>query len=153
LRDQEGRNMKNYIFALLVIMCLASSKEKRETGPQAIHYGEDVCERCKMIISDKRFAAQYITKRGEAKKFDDIGCMIDELKEGKNSGYRVLAIYVTDYDTGEWIDAGGAYYLRNTELKTPMGYGIAAFGSEESLRSNRFFKGGQELGRLDDLLK
>ena len=145
--------MRYYITALLVILCISACKEEKYTGPQAIHFGEDVCLRCKMIISDKRFAAQYITERGEASKFDDIGCMIDELKEEKKSGARVLAIYVTDYVTGEWIDAGSAFYIRNSEIKTPMGYGIAAFASEESMRSSRFFKDGQEHGRLEELLK
>jgi copper chaperone NosL len=145
--------MRCYITTLLVILCFSACKEEKYTGPQAIRYGEDVCLRCKMIISDKRFAAQYITERGEASKFDDIGCMMDELKEEKKSGVGVLAVYVTDYGTGEWIDAGSAFYIRSPEIKTPMGYGIAAFGSEESMRSSRFFEGSREHGRLEELLK
>lgn len=142
-----------YLLILLVLLGFVACKEKRDTGPQIIHYGEDVCERCKMIISDKRFAAQYIPQRGEAKKFDDIGCMMESLGEEKKDGGGVLAVYVTDYVTGEWIDGGKAFYLENTELKTPMGYGIAAFGNEESMRASPFYKDGQALGGIDDLQK
>lgn len=142
-----------YLLIPLVLLGFAACKDKIDTGPHIIHYGEDVCERCKMIISDKRFAAQYITESGEAKKFDDIGCMMGALKEKNKDGGGVLAVYVTDYVTGEWIDGGKAFYLKNTELKTPMGYGIAAFGNEESMRASPFYKDGRALGGIDDLQK
>ena len=128
---QEGRIMK-YMLILLVLMGLTACRDKIDTGPHAVHYGEDVCERCRMIISDKRFAAQFITESGEAKKYDDIGCMMDGLKDARGRG-EVLAIYITDYNTGEWIEAERLFISRTAELKTPMGYDIAAFGNEESM--------------------
>jgi copper chaperone NosL len=74
-----------YMLVLLLLMGLTACRDKIDSGPHAVHYGEDVCERCRMIISDKRFAAQFITRNGEAKKYDDIGCMI-ETKSGETRG-------------------------------------------------------------------
>ncbi|UCC51087.1 MAG: hypothetical protein JSV68_18550, partial [Anaerolineaceae bacterium] len=39
--------------------------------PPQIVYGQDVCERCGMIISEEKFAAAYWTAGGEARRFDD----------------------------------------------------------------------------------
>jgi copper chaperone NosL len=104
-----------------------------------------------MIISDKRFASQYITLSGEARKFDDIGCMTGDLKEAGKRGESPLAVYVADYGTGEWIEAGKAYFLQNGELKSPMGYNIAAFGSAGEMSASPFYKDGKALGGFGEL--
>ena len=142
-----------YMLILLALAGLTACKDKIDTGPRIVRYGEDVCERCRMIISDKRFAAQYIGESGEAKKFDDIGCMIDDLKDAEKRGESALAVYAADYGTGEWLDAGKAFYLRNGELKSPMGYNIAAFGSVEEMSASPLYKGGKALGVLSGLMK
>ena len=142
-----------YILVLLILAGLAACGDKTDTDPRTVHYGEEVCERCKMIISDKRFAAQYITSSGESKKFDDIGCMIDDLKEAGERGVSPLAVYTADFGTGEWLDAGKAFYLENSELKSPMGYNIAAFGSGEDMNASPFAKDGKAPGGFNDLMK
>lgn len=142
-----------YVLALLLLAGLAACGDKTDTGPRTVHYGEEVCERCKMIISDKRFAAQYITEKGESKKFDDIGCMIDDLKEAGERGGSLLAVYIADFGTGEWLDAGKAFYLENGEFKSPMGYNIAAFGSGEAMNASPFNKNGKALGGFGELIK
>lgn len=142
-----------YILVLLLLAGLGACRDRIDTGPRTVHYGEEVCERCKMIISDKRFAAQYITEKGESKKFDDIGCMVDDLKEAGKRGETPLAVYVAGFGTGEWLDAGKAFYLQNSELKSPMGYNIAAFGSGEEMNASPLHKNGKALGRFNDLMK
>ena len=142
-----------YILVLMMLAGLAACGDKIDTGPRTVHYGEEVCERCKMIISDKRFAAQYITSSGESKKFDDIGCMIGGLKEAGERGESPLAVYIADFGTGEWLDAGKALYLENSELKSPMGYNIAAFGSIEEMSASPFAKDGKAPGGFNDLMK
>ncbi len=140
-----------YMLILLLLLGFTACRDRIDTGPHAVHYGEDVCERCRMIISDKRFAAQFITGRGEAKKYDDIGCMADDLKDARKRGETPLAVYISDYNTGEWLDAGKAFYLQNSELKSPMGYNIAAFGSGEDMNASPLYKNGKALGGLDAL--
>ncbi len=142
-----------YLLILLAVLFFTACRDKIDTGPQAIRYGEDSCGRCGMIISDKRFAAELIDQKGEAVKFDDVGCMADYVKGGENEGTKPLAMYVTDFGTGEWIDAGKAFYLLNPELKSPMGYNIAAFGSAEAMSASPFREGGKEAGGFGDLVK
>jgi len=140
-----------YMLILLLFLGFTACRDRIDTGPHAVHYGEDVCERCRMIISDKRFAAQFITGRGEAKKYDDIGCMADDLKDARKRGETPLGVYISDYNTGEWLDAGKAFYLQNSELKSPMGYNIAAFGSGDEMNASPLYKNGKALGGLDAL--
>ena len=142
-----------YMLILFVLLGFTACKDKIDTGPHAVRYGEDVCERCKMIISDKRFAAQFITEGGEAKKYDDTGCMVEDLKDAEKRGEKTIAVFVSDYNTGEWLDAGKAFYLANGELKSPMGYNIAAFGSVEELNASPLSKTGKALGGLGELKK
>ncbi|HET7290196.1 MAG TPA: nitrous oxide reductase accessory protein NosL [Thermodesulfobacteriota bacterium] len=141
------------LLILLVVLSFTACRDNIDTGPHVIHYGEDVCERCKMIISDKRFAAELVDQKGEALMFDDVGCMADYMKGSEKEGAKPLAMYVTDFSTGEWIDAGKAFYLLNPELKSPMGYNIAAFGSSEAMKGSPFREGGKEAGGFGDLVK
>jgi copper chaperone NosL len=93
-----------------------------------IHYGEDICDACGMIISDPRFAAATLveSEAGPAPlRFDDIGDLIEYHAARPEEG--VLAWYVHDYDSQEWLDARQAYFVRAADLPSPMGHGIAAF--------------------------
>ncbi len=48
-------------------------------------YPEDMCSRCKMAISDKRFAGEILSGDGSVRKFDDLGCMFGVLREGSDA--------------------------------------------------------------------
>jgi copper chaperone NosL len=101
--------------------------------PPAIVYGEDVCAQCGMIISDARFASAMWVQgdRGpESLIFDDIGDLL--AYEEANPGLQVLARYVHDYDTEEWIRADSAVYVSSRDIQSPMGHGLAAFYDAES---------------------
>jgi copper chaperone NosL len=142
-------------YALILFMALsmfACGDSKPPAGPAEVHYGEDVCDRCKMIISDQRFAAQYVMNDGRVKKFDDFGCMAAEL--GNDGGKdEVGGIYVTDFATGSWLDARKAHYLKSPDIASPMGYGIAAFGSLEALKSDTQYRPGAEISGFDDIME
>ena len=44
-------------------------------GPHVIRVGIDICNECRMLVSDARFGAQVITKTGKTLTFDSIECM------------------------------------------------------------------------------
>ncbi len=92
--------------------------------PPEIRYGEDVCDRCLMIINEARYAAAYVTADGEARRFDDIGGMVASIDEAAED---VAVFWVHDYDTEEWLKADEAFYVESDDLVTPMGFGIVAF--------------------------
>jgi copper chaperone NosL len=105
---------------LLLIGCATSRVEPVPLAP------EDMCDYCRMIISEKRYAAEFINSEGQAFKFDDIGCMANFIRS-KGNTTKVVARFVMDFDSRQWIKADDAYYVRSPELTTPMNGGIIAF--------------------------
>lgn len=114
------------IIALLLAACGADANA--EPVPPEIHYGEDICEFCGMIVSEERFAAGYITANGQEEIFDDIGDMVQSRLQ--NAG-EAKAIFVHDYDEHTWIKAETATYVLSENLPTPMLSGLAAFASAD----------------------
>ncbi len=99
-----------------------------ETGPKEVKWDRDICDRCRMVLSDPHFAAEvrYFPegKRSKVAKFDDVGCAALWLEEQLWKDDIKTEIWVTDHRTKEWIDARTATYVsKNT---TPMEYGLGA---------------------------
>ena len=84
-----------------------------------------------MIISDSRFAAAALPERGEAILFDDIGELL-KYRQDHPQNYR--ALYVNDYIEKAWLRAEDARYLESPQLRSPMGWGLAAFVDEAAAR-------------------
>jgi copper chaperone NosL len=112
---------------------------------------EDMCAYCKMAISEKRYAAELIDDEGQAFKFDDIGCMVNFIKSRKNTT-RIVAHFVMDFDERQWTKAEDAYYVRSSELTTPMNGGIIAFKDQAKAKEavDRYHG---KLIRFEDLFK
>jgi copper chaperone NosL len=140
------------IFSIL-LFSIISCKNESETKPVEILYGQDICERCKMIISEKAYSAEYILPGGEARKFDDIGCMIRFQNEEETNRNKILAQYVRDYNTGDWIDATTAHFVSSKAIITPMGHGLAAFKDKESARRLARNLDGTVFSNPDELYK
>ncbi len=133
--------MKRYAWLplLLTITILFTACTARSAAPAAptIHFGEDMCSDCGMIINDPRFAAAYAAQQGEGSYqtfiFDDIGDMLHHMQQ--NLTLTGAGWWVHDYNSEEWIDATAAFYVVGEEIKTPMNHGIAAFAEEEAANS------------------
>ncbi len=129
---------KSNIFILSTIMLLVIflGCEKKTTGTlEKMHWDRDMCERCKMAISERKFAVQVINpKTRRAYKFDDIGCAILWFDEEKIPWKNKTKIWITDAKTGEWIDARSAIYTDDSI--TPMAFGFAAY-TNQSVPKNR----------------
>ena len=101
--------------------------------PPEIVYGEDVCFRCGMIISDERFAAALVVEKAandyEQFVFDDAGEMFAYAAEDADRS-RIVRWFVHDYNSREWIDATTAWFVIADSLHTPMGFGVAACAEE-----------------------
>lgn len=116
------------VFFLLIFLTACANSASAEPVPPTIHYGEDVCEFCNMIISDEHHAAGYLTEDGQQHIFDDIGDMfLNHLQKSD----KVTAFFVHNYETKTWIRAEKAVYVQSSNLFTPMFSGLAAFDSAE----------------------
>lgn len=117
-------------FVLLIVFLLVACGGNANASPvpPQIHYSEDVCEFCGMIVSEERFAGGYITPDGQEHIFDDIGDMVQAHLQ--NDG-NIAATFVHDYNEHAWIKAETAYYVQNKDFPTPMLSGITAFSQQE----------------------
>jgi len=123
----------SFLFLLTVFSIFSfSGCEKKPIGTvEEMHWDRDMCERCKMAISERKFAAQIIDpKIGKVYKFDDIGCALLWMEETGLPWKEKAVIWVTDAKNGEWINARAAKYVYGAI--TPMAYGFAAY-SEKTL--------------------
>lgn len=118
--------MRTWLVLFLLPMILLGCNEP-ETGPVKIHFDRDMCERCRMIISDRGYAAQVRGGPGhKAYKFDDIGGAAIWLNEKPWANDPKTEIWVMDHSNGkDWIEARSAHFVPG--LLSPMAYGFGAY--------------------------
>ena len=147
--------MKHYLtllfmlFVLFVSLTACAETANVEPTPPAIHYGEDICEACGMIISDARYAAAYITADGEGRTFDEVaGMIITHLDKQED----VVAFFVHDYQTQDWIRGETATYVLSSDLVTPMALGLIAFDSTTNATEFMTQSGSGQLFSFEEVL-
>ncbi len=127
-----------------------------EPKPEPIRYGEDNGAYCMMTITDRRFGAELVTKKGKVYKFDSIECLAGFLLDGQVSPEEVHSLWVTDFARpGTLIRAEDALYLHGENVRSPMGMNLAAFADRAGLDAVRERTGGEVLGwdEVLDLVK
>lgn len=104
------------------------------SGPESIKYGIDNCYSCKMTISDLRYGAEIVTKKGRTYKFDDSFCMIAFLKSKALEPFQIKGIYMTNF-TGkhQLLDVDAAMMLQSDAIRGPMGGNIIAADQIDSI--------------------
>jgi len=132
------------LYSLFII--LTGCEERSKTDISKVHWDRDMCARCVMVVSDRKNTTQVKDpKTGKKYMFDDIGCTILWFKDDNISWKNQAKIWITDVNTGEWIDARTAFY--DTENITPMAYGFSAHKSKETIQK------GQEIIDFDEVSK
>ena len=90
--------------------------------------GKDACYTCKMMLMDKKFGAEVVTKKGKIYKFDDLNCLITFIRSGNEGEENIAHQVVIDFSNPEnFIETKQAYYSRSDRIKSPMSGHIAAF--------------------------
>ena len=117
-----------------VVLLLSVSLLSCSTAPQPIQLGTDVCYFCKMTISDARFGAEIVTRKGKFFKFDDAHCLLSYVHSGILDPQDIAGIYLVDFCGDHALTkVETTFLLQSEELRSPMGGNIAAFTSEDSL--------------------
>ena len=117
---------------LLFVLALLSACQKADVKPLDIVTG-DTCVRCKSPITEKHFAAEFVTRDGFVRKFDDISCMTQHAaKVGKQN---ISAYYVSDFPTQKWLNAEEAHFVQSDQISTPKNSGILAFKDEAQAKN------------------
>jgi len=116
--------ISRFIFVAIALLIMVSCG----VSPKPINYGSDGCHFCSMTIVDRQHAAEIVTKKGKAFKFDAIECMVNHLKDIDVS--IVELFLVNDFlDPSELIDAKKATFLISKDIPSPMGEYLSAFES------------------------
>ncbi len=132
LADMSAAGFAATPLAALLAGCRPSSLPE---GLAEVKWDRDVCARCSMALSDRRFAAQV---RGGPKdasfKFDDIGCVVFWLKAqpwGTDAATRIwVAAAASRGDAVQWLDAKAAQYIGGKT--SPMGYNFGAVAAPQA---------------------
>lgn len=135
---------KGTLLAALLLLAGCSTK------PQEVRYGEDQCAHCKMIITDARFAAEIVTDKGKALKFDAIECLASYLHQHPELDGESAARWVSDFNNpGNWLSAEKARYVQSEEIRSPMGKSLLALQNNEEVNKHLDEYPGTELGWVD----
>jgi copper chaperone NosL len=122
--------MKRVIIVSGLVLFLSSCS----TTYEPIDYGKDACAHCRMTIVDDRYAAEAVTAKGRAYKFDDVVCMKQFIAARSTAGQTL--VFVEDYlkQQDGAIDATSAVYLQHDFFSSPMNGNYAAFATEADAR-------------------
>ncbi|HRJ48963.1 MAG: nitrous oxide reductase accessory protein NosL [Phycisphaeraceae bacterium] len=131
------------------VTMLTACDQRERTGPPELRLGRDQCAQCGMIIMEDRCSsATLVEDRGRRsyRLFDDIGCMLDDLRENP-AAVTVIDRFVHDHGTRAWIRAADAvfFYADPISLHTPMGTGIVAFAARADAQALHAIHGGEIL--------
>lgn len=131
-----------YITILFAALLLASCSPK----PEPIDYGNDVCDFCKMNITDNKYAAELVTSKGKVYKFDSIECLFQFKDLEFKSDDEIHSELVNDFSNpGELIDLKKAFFLKSEVFRSPMGMNVLSVSSEEKLNEIKSQHGGEVL--------
>ena len=103
----------HWLMLALLLACTIS------TQPEDPVWNKQACDHCKMLVSDKRYAASSLDARGQRLFFDDIGCMVAH----ESDHPPVKAHWVRDEASGSWVEADKAFFRPGAS--TPMDFGYS----------------------------
>ncbi|MCD2259877.1 nitrous oxide reductase accessory protein NosL [Psychroserpens luteolus] len=124
--------MKRIYMLSILFVCLFLNGVQAQNPDQCVH--------CKMTIEDNLHRASA-EKNEEIIQFDAIECLINYLKVTNES--LVSSMKVSDYNTGELIDAETAIYLKSKSIPSPMGANLSAFKTKDIAKDVKSRKGGE----------
>ncbi len=140
------KTMALLVLGIVVISGMNGCEKTSKTAVSEVHWDRDMCTRCVMVVSDRKNTVELKNpNNGKTYMFDDIGCMALWLDEEHIPWRDKAVVWITDVDTGEWIDAKKAFY--DTNNVTPMSYGYSAHKTKESIQPN------EEILSYDEVLK
>jgi len=120
------------IRTLLIVCVLALVTACGNVGPADIDTATDVCARCHMSIDTVAHAAEIVTAEGDIRKYDSLGCLLEDYRELTAAGRRVAGAWVVDYSSRKWVRAEAAAYALANLATDHMGFGAVATTTREA---------------------
>ncbi len=131
--------MKPFILLIFSLVLFATSCS---VEPEPIDYDKEACHFCKMTISDSRFGAERVTKKGKIFKYDSAECLFRDLMDQELLEQK--HIEVTDIlHPKTFVPAERAGFLISEKIASPMGENLSAYASVREAQNKREDYGGQ----------
>jgi copper chaperone NosL len=116
----------------IALALLASSCSARAAGRPEIAIDKTACSHCGMLVSEPAYAAAYHVPDKEPRVFDDIGCMIDAIRQETVSP---TIVWFQDAGGRGWIDADQAVFVTAPSIRTPMNGGVLAYAEASAAQA------------------
>jgi hypothetical protein len=130
-----GRDRRLALAAGLLALLLAAAfvrellrAQAPGSGPVPLAWDHEACTRCRMLISEPRFAGQVRDADGHVHPFDDPGCLLLWLEE---NDVEPAEIWFHHLDEDRWVSGERAVFV--PVESTPMAYGLGVRDSGEGL--------------------
>ena len=134
------------VLALAVASCGAGAD-----GPPEIVVDRTPCAHCGMLVSEPAFAAAYRRDGADARIFDDIRCLLNDLKDEANP--KGLRFWFHDAASGVWITSEEAVIVKSARFRTPMSGNMVAYAGRSAGERAASENDGVVIGNVDELLK
>ena len=127
-----------YLLAIFTVFSTAACTPKE----RPIKRGE-ACAHCKMPVSDLKFAAELVTKKGKIFVFDDLICAIKYIQTTQVDKSNIHNIFATNfYNENQLLNVNKAFFLKSESFRSPMNGNIGTFTSDADLqKAAKQFKG------------
>jgi len=129
------KRLKRRFTPAVAVLVTALLLQSCNTGPEAIVTGRDNCYFCKMTITDIKYGAEIVTKKGKAYKFDDVHCTLAFLHSKMMEEKDIKDIYLVDFaGDHSLVKTGESFLLQGEAIHGPMNGNVIAFKNEDSLK-------------------
>ena len=148
------------VFSLVLLMSVGCAKSGSNSAqqpaaaesssmitPQVIPEGVS-CGKCGMYPAKyPRWQSQIVFKDGSMTPFDGCKCMFNFMSamdqhDKKHSMDDVAAIFVKDFNTGEWLNGVDAHYVVGSDMMGPMGKELIPFKDKAAAMKFHHEQGG-----------
>jgi copper chaperone NosL len=129
-------SMERYaVVSPVIILSMSFFLTSCNAVPEAITVGTDNCYFCKMAITDARYGAEIVTKKGKLYKFDDVHCLLSFKKARMIEESQVKDIYLVDFSGNHsLVKASESFLLKGDGIRSPMNGNVIAFKNKDSLK-------------------
>jgi copper chaperone NosL len=125
-----------FLVAILVLLscCVDGAGEGMdccdELGGGDVGY---ICENCGTSITYEmmKFSSFAVLENKSKADFCCFCCMLNHTAQKGNQS-PISKAYVADYEALEWVAAQEAFYVKGSDISTPMDCGVVAFGDHEN---------------------
>ncbi|MCJ7765081.1 MAG: nitrous oxide reductase accessory protein NosL [Thiovulaceae bacterium] len=137
-------NIYKIVLLIGLMFGFSACDKAQKSGAHTVHFDRDMCEECKMVISERAYAAQIVDmQHNKAYMFDDIGCLVLWMDENPQEWFATAKIYVADSRTLEFIDAKTAYWALGAT--SPMDFGLSASKVKKDAKNLTFEEAKKEI--------